>query len=97
MSDPEKFIIAFDTACDGWQCVKDEDGKPCLFDTEAEAQAEIDDTLEARNEAYRAEGSEEEEESEEFVVPASEYVENRKAFFDGEGIVITGTPYEESK
>ena len=38
-----KFIIAFDTICDGWQCAKDENEKPnpTLFDSEADAMKEI--------------------------------------------------------
>jgi hypothetical protein len=38
-----KFIVAFDTICDGWECAKDEDGKPDpeLFDSEADAFHEI--------------------------------------------------------
>ena len=43
-----KFIIAFDTICEGWQCAKDENDKPdpTLFDSEAEAMVELfDDAL----------------------------------------------------
>lgn len=38
-----KFIIAFDTLCDGWQCAKDENDKlaPTLFDSEADAMFEL--------------------------------------------------------
>ncbi len=38
-----KFIIAFDTLCDGWQCATDEDGnpEPTLFDSEADAMFEL--------------------------------------------------------
>jgi len=38
-----KFIIAFDTLFDGWQCAKDENDKPdpTLFDSEAEAMVEL--------------------------------------------------------
>ena len=40
-----KFIIAFDTLCDGWHCATDEDGKPdpTLFDSEADAMFELFD------------------------------------------------------
>jgi hypothetical protein len=43
-----KFIIAFDTLCDGYQCATDEAGKPAptLFNTKAEAILELfDDAL----------------------------------------------------
>lgn len=38
-----KFIIAFDTICDGWQCATDDNGKPdpTLFDSEADAMFEL--------------------------------------------------------
>lgn len=38
-----KFIVAFDTICDGWQCATDDDGKPDpeLHDSEADAMFEI--------------------------------------------------------
>lgn len=38
-----KFVVAFDTVCDGWQCATDEDGKPdpTLFDSEADAMFEL--------------------------------------------------------
>lgn len=38
-----KFIVAFDTICDGWECAKDENGNPDpeLFDSEADAFHEI--------------------------------------------------------
>ncbi len=38
-----KFIIAFDTICEGWQCAKDEDGNPdpTLFDSEDDAIHEL--------------------------------------------------------
>jgi hypothetical protein len=38
-----KFIIAFDTLADGWQCATDENGKPdpTLFDSKADAMLEL--------------------------------------------------------
>lgn len=38
-----KFIIAWDTICDGWQCSTDDDGKPDpeLYDSEADAMHEL--------------------------------------------------------
>ncbi len=78
MTQKTKFIVAFDTICDGWQCVQDGEGNPVLYDTEAEAQADC------------------EERYDEFVIPAHEYIHGRKAFFTGNGVTITGTPYSPS-
>lgn len=36
-----KFIIAHDTICDGLQTALDEDGKPTLYDSEADAMYEL--------------------------------------------------------
>lgn len=36
-----KFIIAFDTIVDGWQCAKDEQDEPILYDTREEAVQEM--------------------------------------------------------
>ena len=40
-----KYIIAFDTLADGWQCATDEDGKPdpTLYDCQADAMFELFD------------------------------------------------------
>ena len=37
----DKYIIAFDTICTGWDCNKDEEGHPVLFDTYEEALLEV--------------------------------------------------------
>ena|ERR1035437_9101762 len=39
-----KFIIAFDTICDGWETGEGEDGKPVLYNSHNEAVKEIFDT-----------------------------------------------------
>jgi hypothetical protein len=38
-----KFVVAFDTVVDGWQCALDENGKPSpeLFESEADAMFEL--------------------------------------------------------
>ena len=36
-----KFVIGFDTICDGNQCVTDENNKPVLFSSRAEAMKEL--------------------------------------------------------
>jgi hypothetical protein len=120
-----KFIVAFDTICDGWTAWKGEDEKtPILFDSENEAFAEIFDgnvsMLTNYDKAERKENNVTEKQFkemqklldkgnvkemrkfldkypdcnmyQEFVVPANEYVDGRKAFFTGKGIIIEGTP-----
>lgn len=119
-----KFIIVWDTICDGWECAKDERGNPTLFPDRDEAIREIFDDalsmlsnrsteeLEEYNEGITPEiisKMKEIDESqnvqamekffqeypsandnEEFVVPAHDYIQNRKAIFTGRGLVITG-------
>lgn len=121
-----KFIIAWDTICDGWQCSLDEDGHPdpTLYDNEADAmfelfgdaiamlehkdQEELDDceiTVEQRDEMKRifAEGAGDPEQmknfldanpecnySDEFIIPAEEFLFGRKAIFGAEGLKIIG-------
>jgi len=36
-----KFILAFDTICTGWECVRDEN-QPYLYSSEEEAEADIE-------------------------------------------------------
>ena len=69
-----KWIEAFDTICTGWDCVKDENDQPCLYDTEEEVQAEIDYDVQH---GYAEEGDF-------FVVKGEDYIEGRKAIFTGE-------------
>lgn len=37
----DKYVIAYDTMCDGAQCQMDGDGKPTLYDSEADANFEL--------------------------------------------------------
>ena len=119
-----KFIIAFDTLFDGWQCAKDENDKPdpTLFDSEAEAMVELFgdalDMLINQTEGDREELGMTEEQfeemklvsesgdgnlmksfleqngvcnyNEEFIIPAEEFILERKAIYTTEGLVITG-------
>lgn len=32
----KKWICAFDTLCTGWDCIRDEDGNPALYDSKEE-------------------------------------------------------------
>lgn len=76
-----KFIIAFDTICDGWQCSLDEDGNPDpnLYDSEADAMFELFgdaiSMLENQTPEERAENE----------ITEEEFVEMKAIFADGEG------------
>ena len=76
-----KFIIAFDTIVDGWQCATDEQGKPAptLFDSEADAMFELFEDalsmLENQTTAERRENG----------ITAKKYSEMKKIFDDGNG------------
>jgi len=80
MGKPKGFVIAFDTLCDGWQCVRDDKGKPVIYATEKEAEAEIAD--------FNSECDP--DDIEDFVCPVEEYLDGRKTIFVGNGVVITG-------
>lgn len=41
----EKYVVAFDTLCEGHQCWEDENGNPDLFDTIEEAENEIQEYI----------------------------------------------------
>ena len=79
----EKYVIVFDTLCDGLQAVMDGEDNPALFDTKEEAQEEImNDFKELRRNQIES-GMEPDEEPDEFVIPLSEYTQGRKAIFNG--------------
>lgn len=69
-----KWIEAFDTLCTGWDCVKNNDDEPALFDTEKEVQDDIDYDV---KHGYCEEGDY-------FVIKGEDYIEGRKAIFTGE-------------
>lgn len=77
------FIIAYDTLADGWQCWRDGDGAPLLYDTEAEAEKEIREEFEELNRARVASGGDPDEEPQDFVIPLNEFIPGRKAIFTG--------------
>ena len=87
----EKYVVVFDTLCEGHQCWEDENGKPCLFDPIEEAEKEIQDSLELSNE----ESDEPLEEPNEFVLPLSEFIKGRKAIFIDGGVKIIGKEQED--
>ena len=77
----EKYVIVFDTLCDGWQAVTDGDGKPSLFDSKAEAEKEVMDDFQDLQRNQIESGMEPDEEPSAFVIPLSEYTQGRKAIF----------------
>lgn len=76
-----KFIIAFDTIVDGWQCATDENGKPDpeLFDSEADAMFELFgdalSMLENQTDSDRKENG----------ISKKKYAEMKKVFDEGNG------------
>lgn len=76
-----KFIIAFDTVVDGWQCATDEKGKPApnLYDSEADAMFELfGDALSMLNNQTVSERKEN-------GITAKQYSQMKKIFADGNG------------
>lgn len=83
-----KFIVAYDTICQGWQCTKGEDEKPSIFDTELDAWKEILDS------AIAVAQSRKDEDPEELFIASDEQIaemerlmevgtlEEIKSFFD---------------
>jgi len=82
----EKYVVAFDTICEGHQCWEDENGKPCLFDTIEEAENEFLEDFELSKEGR----DEPLEEPDAFVLPLSEFIKGRKAIFIDGGVKIIG-------
>lgn len=37
-----KYIVAFDTICSGWECVRNQNNEPYLYDSFEEAEADLD-------------------------------------------------------
>ena len=79
----EKYVIVFDTLCDGWQAVMDGEDNPALFDSKEEAEKEIMDDFQDLQRNQIESGMEPDEEPDEFVIPLSEYTQGRKAIFSG--------------
>jgi len=87
----EKYVVVFDTLCEGHQCWEDENGNPDLFDTIEEAENEIQEHFELSNEGR----DEPYEEPNEFVLPLSEFIKGRKAIFIDGGVKIIGEEQDE--
>ena len=80
-----RFILAFDTICDGWDCVKGSNDDPFLYESEQEAQEEIDDMVKEFGD----------DPDEYFIIPAPEYIHNRKLVYGSEGFIVTGKKLNE--
>ena len=77
------YVIVEDTLCEGWQAWGESCGEIQVYQTEAEAQTEIDYDFETLNEARVDSGFEPDGEPSAFVVPLSESIKGRKAIFTG--------------
>jgi hypothetical protein len=84
----KKWVIAFDTMCDGWQCIvegtDDDDMQPLLYDSKEEAEKEI-----AEDPEFYYDG-------EYFIVRADEYIHGRKCIYGEKGGHIAGQKLDEN-
>ena len=74
-----KWICAYDTMCGGWDCVRYSGGEQDGLPVLYNSQKEVetDDFFDG---------------DDDFAIPATEFIEGRKAIFGGNGLHITGTP-----
>ena len=84
------YVIVVDTICEGWQSAVDEDGKPWVYATEAEAEREIKIDFEDLQRNRILDGEEPDEEPDEFVVPLEDYIKGRKLIWTPSGCHIEG-------
>lgn len=84
------YVIVVDTICEGWQSAVDENEKPVVYATEAEAEREIKDDFEDLQRNRMEAGQEVEDEPEEFVVPLKDYIKGRKFIWTPSGCYIEG-------
>jgi len=84
------YVIVFDTMCEGWQSAVDEDGKPWVYATEAEAEREIKDDFEDLQRNRMEDGHEIEDEPDDFVVSLEDYIKGRKFIWTPSGCYIEG-------
>ena len=87
-----KFIVAFDTLCDGWQCAKDENDKPdpTLHESEADAMVDLFEDaffmLENQTDADRKENG----------ISKKTFAQMKKIFNDGDGDAMQMTQFLEA-
>jgi len=84
------YVIVFDTMCEGWQSAVDENDKPWVYATEAEAEEEIKDDFEELRSNQIEAGQEPDEEPDDFVVSLEDYIKGRKFFWTPSGCYIEG-------
>ena len=84
------YVIVVDTMCEGWQSAVDEDDKPWVYATEAEAEEEIKDDFEELRSNQIEAGQEPDEEPDDFVVPLEDYIKGRKFIWTPSGCYIEG-------
>ena len=84
------YVIVFDTMCEGWQSAVDENDKPFVYATEAEAEREIKDDFEELRFNQIEAGQEPDEEPDDFVVPLEDYIKGRKFIWTPSGCHIEG-------
>ena len=84
------YVIVVDTICEGWQSAVDENEKPVVYATEAEAEREIKDDFEDLQRNRMEAGQEVEDEPDEFVVPLKDYIKGRKFIWTPSGCYIEG-------
>ena len=67
-----KWIMAFDTICTGWDCVRGNDDEPYLYDSKEEIEAEL-----------KADADDGVDTNQYFIIEAKEFVMGRKAIYTG--------------
>ena len=72
------YVVVNDTLCEGWQAWGEASGDVEIFETEAEARAEIYDVFADLRRNQIESGMEADEEPSEFVVPLDEYIGVKK-------------------
>tara|TARA_R100001463_G_scaffold199_3_gene917 strand:+ start:2973 stop:3218 length:246 start_codon:yes stop_codon:yes gene_type:complete len=73
------WVIVTDTLCEGWQAWGEESGDVEVYETEADAQAEIDYTFDDLRRNQIESGMEPDQEPDAFAIPINEYTRGRKA------------------
>jgi len=75
------WVIVTDTLCEGWQAWGEQSGDVEVYETEADAQAEIDYTFDDLRRNQIESGMEPDQEPDAFAIPLDEYTRGRKAIW----------------
>jgi hypothetical protein len=73
------WVIVTDTLCEGWQAWGEQSGDVEVYETEADAQAEIDYDFDDLRRNQIESGMEPDQEPDAFAIPINEYTRGRKA------------------